>query len=267
MAWRTRIRPKIATTPFGFKVHVQLPDMIQKNIWLTGRWEPVITECFCRLLGPGDTFVDVGANIGYYSLLASQIVGRTGHVYSIEASPTIFRLLRGNLALNHASNVETVHAIAADDDGEQEFWLASETEWGRSTSIATLARANNMHSEGRVRCSALTSMVPPQRLLNARVIKIDVEGAERSVLEPIAERLPEFSSRTAWAVELSPLRSPTGQADVQWIFELFRRHGYAAFAISNDYSPAAYLSRPKSVEMKRITSPPVSLADVLFLRE
>jgi len=267
MAWRTRIRPKIAATPFGFKVHVQLPDMIQKNIWLTGRWEPVITECFRRLLGPGDTFVDVGANIGYYSLLASRLVGPEGHVYSIEASPTIFRLLRANLALNHAPNVETVHAMAGGDDGEQEFWLASETEWGRSTSIPTLARARKMHSEGYVRCDALTSMVPPKRLLNARVIKIDVEGAERSVLEPIAERLPEFSSRTAWAVELSPLQCPGGQADVEWIFDRFCRHGYAAYSVSNDYSPAAYLSRPKSVEMKRITLPPASQADVLFLRE
>jgi FkbM family methyltransferase len=267
MAWRTRVRPKIATTPFGFKVHVQLPDFIQKNIWLTGRWEPFVTECFRRMLAPGDTFVDVGANIGYYSLLASRIVGERGYVYAIEASPTIFALLRANIALNHATNVETVHALAASHDGEQEFWLASETELGRSTSVEPLASAARMCSEGRVRCEALTSIVPMNRLLNARLIKIDVEGAERAVLEPLVVRLPEFSSRTVWAVELSPTLCAGGQGDVDWIFALFCRHGYAAFAVTNDYSPATYLSRPRSVEMKQLLAPPVSQADVLFLRE
>ena len=267
MAWRTRIQPKIATTPFGFKVHVQLPDLIQKNIWLTGRWEPVITECFCRLLSPGDTFVDVGANIGYYSLLASRLVGPGGRVYSIEASPTIFALLRGNIELNRAMNVEMVQAIAASHDGEQEFWLAPEAEWGNSTSVEMHANASRMRSEGRIRCGMLTSLVPPERLLSARLIKIDVEGAERAVLEPLFERLPEFSKRTVWAVELGPNFCPGGQADVDFVFDSFCRYGYVAFALTNDYSPAMYLSRPKSVELKRIATAPASLADVLFLRE
>jgi FkbM family methyltransferase len=267
IAWRTRVRPKIATTPFGFKVHVQLPNFIQKNIWLTGRWEPFVTECFRSILAPGDTFVDVGANIGYYSLLASRIVGQGGHVYAIEASPTIFALLQKNIALNRAINVETVHAAAASRDGELEFWLASETDLGHSTSVETLASAQEMRSEGRVRSGALTSLVPVERLLNARLIKIDVEGAERGVLQPVFERLREFSPRTGWAVELSPSLCPGGQADVDWIFDSFCRHGYAAFTMKNDYALATYLSRPKSVEMKRIVAAPRSQADVLFLRE
>jgi FkbM family methyltransferase len=267
MAWRTRIRPKVATTPFGFKIHVQLPDHIQRNIWLTGRWEPVITECFRRLLGPGDTFVDVGANIGYYSLLAARIVGQTGRVYAIEGSPTICTMLRRNIELNHATNVEIVHAIAASHDGEQELWLAPETERGHSTTVETLARASGMSSEGRIRCAPLTSIVTASRLLNARLIKIDVEGAERAVLEPICERLPQFSVRTAWAVELSPSQNPGGQSDVDWVFDAFCRHGYVAFAMRNDYEPAMYLSRPRSLELRRIVAAPLSQTDVLFLRE
>jgi len=273
-AWRAyeqhfswRARPRIATTPFGFKLHVQLPDHIQKVIWLTGRWEPVITEFFRNTLCPGDTFIDVGANIGYYSLLASKIVGENGHIYSIEASPTIFSYLRDNIALNHAVNVETVHAIAADGDGEKEFWLAWNQNLGKSTSVETLGRRKRMRSEGRVRCAALPSMVPIDRLLTARLIKIDVEGAERAVLEPIIERLPDFSRRTVWAVELSPEYCPGGQADVDYVFRAFYKHGYAAATISNDYSLATYLSKPNGVELKRIAAAPSSQADVVFSRQ
>jgi len=264
-SWRCASR--IATTPFGFKIHAHLPNQVPKHIWLTGRWEPVITEFFRGSLAPGDTFVDVGANIGYYSLLASRIVGPHGHVYAIEASPTIFGLLRANVALNQASNVQIVHAIAADGDGEKEFWLAPAVNLGQSTSVETLGRSKGMRSEGRVRSRALTSLVPTDRLLNARIIKIDVEGAERAVLEPIFARLPEFSSRTVWTLELSPELCPGAQADVDCVFNAFSRHGYTAFAIRNDYSLAACLSRPRSVEMKRIEVAPSTQADVVFVRE
>jgi len=212
------------------------------------------------MLAPGDIFVDVGANIGYYSLLASGIVGRNGRVYSIEASPTILPLLRRNIALNHADNVEVIHVIVSDHNGEQEFWLAPETERGRSTSVQSIATASGMHSEGSIRCGTLTSIVPADQLLNARFIKIDVEGAERAVLEPLVRRLPEFSSRTVWAMELWP-------GDCAWVFDWFSRHGYTALAMKNDYSAATYLSRPKSLQLRRLTAAPASCADVLFLRE
>lgn len=274
-AWRLyerrfswRAQPKIAATPFGFRVHVVLPDHIQKVIWLTGRWEPVLTEFVRSRLTPGDTFVDVGANIGYYSLLASRIVGRTGRVYSIEGSPTIFALLQANTALNHVDNVESIHAIAGERDDEQEFWLASTSlGLGRSTCVEVLGRVKGMRSEGRVRCAPLTSIVPTERLLSARIIKVDVEGAERSVLEPLLARLPEFSGRTIWAVELSPEICAGGQADVDRVFNAFCQQGYRGFSIRNDYSLDMYLSKPRAVEMKRITAPPLSQTDVLFLRE
>ena len=263
--WRTPGSSRIATTPFGFKVLIEQPtDTIQNSIWLTGRWEPVITEFFRRTLAPGDTFVDVGANIGYYSLLASRLVTQTGRVYAIEASPTILRLLQGNITLNRATNVEVIHAIAADREGEREFWLAPESNIGHSTSVEMLARTEGMRPEGRVRCGTLTSIVPADQLLNARLIKIDVEGGERAVLESILDRLPEFSSRTVWAVELSPSFCPGGQADVDWVFNEFCRRGYVAFSIKNGYSPGAYLSRPRSVDMEQIMTAPVRLTDVLF---
>jgi len=263
--WRTR--PKIATTPFRFRLHVQMPDHIQKVIWLTGRWEPRITEFFRATLAPGDIFVDVGANIGYYSMLASRIVGDGGHVYAIEGSPTIVALLRDNVTLNHATNVDAIHAIACERDGDQEFFASWGHNLGLSTAVESRGRANRMRSEGRVHCGRLTTIVPEKQLLCARLIKIDVEGGERSVLEPLLERLPEFSDRTVWTVELSPEFSPGGQADIDYVFNAFCAHGYSAFAIRNDYSLEMYLSRPRSAEMKRISTPPSAQTDVVFLRQ
>src|SRR5262249_39238174 len=148
--WRTR--PKIATTPFRFSLHVRMPDHIQKVIWLTGRWEPGITEFFRATLSPGDTFVDVGANIGYYSMLGSRIVGDSGHVYAIEGSPTTVAWPRENVRLNQAPNVDATHAIVCERDGDQEFGASWDHTLGLSTAVESRGRASHMRSEGRVRC-------------------------------------------------------------------------------------------------------------------
>ena len=264
-SWRTQRR--IAATPFGFKVHVQLPDHIQKVIWLTGRWEAVLTEFVRKVLGPGDTLVDVGANIGYYSLLGAQIVGQQGRVYAIEASPTIYKLLQANVALNQADNIEPSNALVTDYDGEKDFWLSWDFNLGQSSSVPRADRIQNMRSEGRVRCAALTSLVPADKLLNARLLKIDVEGAERSVLEPLFGKLAQFSRRSIWAVELSPQLSPGGQADVDCIFDAFCRSGYRPYMIKNDYSVAMYLSKPRTVDMEPLSAAPTTQTDVIFLRD
>ena len=87
------------------------------KFFVFGIWEPNLTNFVQQRLRVGDTFVDVGANLGYYSLLASKLVGALGHVVAIEASPAIAAHLTKNLHLNNATNVRVVNAAAADRAG------------------------------------------------------------------------------------------------------------------------------------------------------
>src|SRR5262245_25225023 len=95
-------RPHCTTirTRWGDQLEVTLPDLISGVISATGQWEPAITQYVRTRLRAGDTFIDVGANIGYFTLLASRLVGPTGHVYAIEASPSIYQRLTRNVGLN-----------------------------------------------------------------------------------------------------------------------------------------------------------------------
>ena len=185
LRWRAAIKPRVVRTRFGFSLQVALPDIISLVIFLTGRWEPSITKFVLETLRPGDTFIDVGANIGYYSLLASRAVSKDGCVFSIEGSPSIFRNLEHNIARNHAKNVAAIHAIVSDLVGQKPFWLASAANRGHSTSISAVASKEDMHFEADVTCCPLDKLVPVADLCSARLIKIDVEGAERQVLSPI----------------------------------------------------------------------------------
>jgi len=89
-----------------------------------------------RRLAPGDAFVDVGANIGYFSLLASKLVGESGLVVAIEPSPTIFAVLESNLARNRAHNVRAVCVAASASTGMLRLFRGPDSNIGRTTVLA-----------------------------------------------------------------------------------------------------------------------------------
>ena len=89
---------------FGAKFRCNLDDMIPRMIFYFGFWEPNNSALIGSILKPGDVFVDVGANIGYYTLLGSSLIGAQGRVVSIEPSPAIFAQLQENTSANGAAN-------------------------------------------------------------------------------------------------------------------------------------------------------------------
>src|SRR5579859_719318 len=125
----------VSKTEFGARMRCRLNDLIQRKIAYFGVWEPNLTDFFRDSLRPGDVAIDVGANIGYFTLLASSLVGATGRVISIEASPQIFGLLAENIELNKLSNVRAVNCAASYADGEMPVYACGEDNIGHSSTI------------------------------------------------------------------------------------------------------------------------------------
>ena len=96
----------------------QLPDLIPMYLYLFGTWEPDLVAFLRRRLRPGETFVDVGANIGCVSALASRLVGPRGTVVAIEPSPPMIAALQETLTRNDLTNVRMVTAAVSDHDQE-----------------------------------------------------------------------------------------------------------------------------------------------------
>ena len=103
-----------AMTLHGDLLQVDASDIVGKHIYYFGTWEPHLTNWIQRRLRPGHIFIDVGANIGYFTLLASRLVGETGKVVAIEASLPTFEALNRNIERNRAYNVRTVNRAAWD---------------------------------------------------------------------------------------------------------------------------------------------------------
>jgi FkbM family methyltransferase len=184
---RWELGPFIATnTRHNSRFICHLADSVAREVCFTGRYEPVETAFVRRLLRPGSTFVDVGANWGYFSLFAAAIVGPEGRVLSLEPDPRLFRMLTANLALNEIGCVTAVQAAAADTQGELllEGFDENGGNWG-------LSRLANRRQPGgfRVRADSLTSLLRDCAIENVRLMKVDIEGAEDLAVQGMADLL------------------------------------------------------------------------------
>lgn len=155
-----------------------LAGALNHGCWL-GSYETDTQERIGALIGAGDVVYDVGANAGFYTLLAATLVGARGRVVSFEPVPSNLEVLRRHIALNDLVNVEVIEAAVADRDG-----IAAFSAEGGHGATARLSESGNL----RVRVTTLDTLRSEGRIPAPTLIKIDVEGAEYAVLRG-AERL------------------------------------------------------------------------------
>lgn len=178
----------------GFELMMQLDlsntpgrfthDMIMYHLLLsTGSYEPDVTSAIAYLIGPGDVFVDAGANNGFFSLVASQLVGPTGVVHSFEPNSIVFSRLKTNVTLNHLNNVQLHNEALSDQDGSAlldmrfpEDGLASLVSWRRKR----IEQTDNGFNIVKVPTKKLDSIIANTPV---SLIKMDVEGAELLALQ------------------------------------------------------------------------------------
>jgi len=184
------------------------------------------TEKILRsLLGPGDTFVDVGANVGFYTVLAEQIVGRDGTVIAIEPQPAALSALTLNA---HARpQVIVVPAAASDHRGKATFYA-------RHAGDTSSLTADEAATPIQVDVDTLDNIC--SQLSCLKLIKIDVEGHEPEVLRGARATI---SKHRPWVCfEILDEMVTTGRVDVQEIAAFFRDLKYACHWVSHDSGEA-----------------------------
>jgi FkbM family methyltransferase len=202
---------EIVNTCEGFIIRVDPADYaVGHTLALTGSYEPEVSAALRGELTEGATFVDIGANIGWFSLLAASLVGPTGRVIAIEPNPRNVALLRQSAKDNGFENIDVV-AVAL---GERPGAAALETDGSNGRLILVDGPPTQA-----VEASFVVATYPLDTVLSevgaGRVdaIKIDVEGAEPLVLRGATRTISE--SRPVLVSEFYPLAldsSPWGNA-------------------------------------------------------
>ncbi len=227
----------------GLRLWLNLCDRHVSMGGLVGSWEAGETRFMRSVLAPGQTVVDVGANIGWFTLAAAQCVGPGGRVHAFEPQARIFRYLARTIADNGLLGRVLPYEMALSDR-----WGSVEMAWNPNSANmghAWLAAAPQPGgSLGLVRTGVLDDILGATKV---DFIKLDTEGAEALVLAGAARILQ--ASRPIVMLEILPayLERVSGAAP-EAIFSLFAGLGYGAFAIGDDGSGPAVAAWPEDAK-------------------
>jgi FkbM family methyltransferase len=177
----------------NIRMRLDPADLGPRIILESGVYEPDSIGMVSEHLGAGATFIDVGADIGYYSLKAAPIVGPAGHVIAIEPNPEALGRLRVNLSASKANVVAVAPVACSDAEGVLELYVAPTSNVGETSLSKTNASQEGPISRAvKVRARPLDDIVRESGSVRVDAIKIDVEGAEYLVLKGAVQTLDRF---------------------------------------------------------------------------
>lgn len=194
----------LTKTIYGHKVYVDTRDRsVAAHLLMDGFWEPWITDVFMRQLRPRATVVEVGANFGFYTLLAASIVGPHGRVVAFEANTDTYRLLEASVEVNgFTDRCQLVPKAVSDKPGSLTFYKAIEHLAGSGVgNPAAHSPAETVSSELVEAVSLDAFLADDPRPVD--FLKIDAEGSEPAIFRG-AQQLLRRSPRLEGIIEFSP---------------------------------------------------------------
>ena len=154
---------------FKILIHPETRQGCQKSIYKYAMWEPIITKLVMDILEPGQTFIDVGAANGWFSLIAASIVGERGKVIAFEPNPTRFKMLLKGAQMNGFTNLTASDKALSYQEG--------------TAFIGGRCMGEISESGIRIVTTTLDHFLAKEGIEEVHLVKIDVEGVEQNVLK------------------------------------------------------------------------------------
>lgn len=191
-------------TALHMYVHGAQDKHVSRKIREHRIWEPFETSLIMSRLKTGGIFVDVGANIGYFTIIAASLVGKQGHVYAFEPDPENYRLLQKNCAYNFLqSNVHAVRGGLCNRDCAGHLYL-SEDNLGDHQIYASAGVREQVDIALYQGADYLRRQLEHDQFETIDLIKVDTQGSEFEVMLGLMPLLQELPVKPAILIELTP---------------------------------------------------------------
>lgn len=203
-----------------------------------------VQEVLRRFLKPGDTFVDVGAQIGYFTALGADLVGEAGQVHCFEPEPSCQQYLQRVASLNPRHRIVVNCCGCAEAEGLLPLHVTEFPHLSSHTFIPEFATAHGAPIKKKVEVPVirLDNYIRTNNLTNISLIKVDVEGFEGHVLRGLEHYFADTGERPAILVEMEPLdRASLESASETCLF--MARYGYGPFDHWNPRLPVTIKTR------------------------
>jgi FkbM family methyltransferase len=201
--------------------------------------ERATTSLFQKIVHRGDVVLDLGANLGYFTLLAAQAVGPQGRVFSFEPEPKNFQYLKKNIEINEFNHVTVCQAAVSDKNDRTKLFLcpydSGHHTIDRIDGIRAMARGRPYVSETiEIETVRMDDFLRKNGIAKVDVIKMDVEGAEALALEGMPSVLSQDDVKIF--MEFFPLLiEKMGGNPFKCIERLLNEYGFSIYVINHDY--------------------------------
>ena len=215
-------------------------DSLQLNF--NGNFEPVETEIVKKEIKENDIVLDVGANIGYYSLIFAQLIGKSGKVYSFEPDPTNFEILKKNILVNKHENVILENKAVSNKEGNLKLYLSTEnngmhriypSKWCKESIDINSIKIDNYFNKNQ----------------KIDFIKLDIEGAEYDALLGM-ESIIQNNENIVIFIEFVPTSLEEHGTNPEKVIDFFINHKFKIFKINNIAEKKEEISKEELLNFK-----------------
>ena len=228
----------LTRTIFGHKMYLDTRDIIlTPHLLLDGYWETWITKALLRELRSGMNIVEIGSNMGYYSLIISSKIGDTGRLFAFEANPDTYQILRDNIEINGFNNRVTLEKRAVIDKVEK-IAFQKLTKNLATSSIVEYSKLNQYSEELEIIKVDATSLDQyfDNKDIKIELIKMDAEGSEPRIFEGMKNLIINNANLTIICEFNPPLISATS-VDPRKFLEKIQSYGFTLKYIDVDSIP------------------------------
>jgi FkbM family methyltransferase len=210
----------------GVKIRLHFDSELSRLIYVDD-FERTEREFLKAYLRPGDLFVDVGANIGLFSLIAARLVGPSGKVYAFEPTGRIYERLTNNVRLNGFDDILCFRLALSDQIGQQSLFI-SEDRFDAWNSFAHPVAGQSFENE-RVDCETWDDFALKHNLLGRiAMMKLDVEGWEARVLSGAKQALSREGAPLL-QVEFTDATAASAGSSCEELYHVLESLGYRMF--------------------------------------
>lgn len=196
---------------------------------ILGIYEPSTFKHFQERIKPGDTVLNIGAHVGYYTLMAARLVGSSGKVYAFEPNIDNFTLLSKNIKINGYKNVVLINKAVAESSKKAKLFL-SRVSTGMHSLIDIDNNSSNSIMVDTVSLDDFFGNDPPP----VSVIKMDIEGGEYAALEGMTRLLKKMKHLTIFT-EFSPFSIKKAKKSPRGFLNLLRNYGFKLYSIDESH--------------------------------
>jgi FkbM family methyltransferase len=236
----------------GSKMYVNprgLPQTFRRTFQsyiVSSGWEDLTTQMYKEVIREGDVVLDLGANIGYYTLLAARLTGPKGRVYAFEPEPLNYGLLLKNVELNGYDNVVARQQAVSDKVGRVRFFLD-----GENTGAHTMYQHEGGHNFIEVESVTLDDFFK-DRDNRVDVVKMDIEGAEMAALAGMERVIRDNAGIKIFMEFYFPGIKRSGSSPEAFVRRLLEDYHFSVLAIGEYTRDKKYLKINSADELMRL---------------